>query len=606
MSPIVNYSRFFQTLCPTATSPTISLLLSNHDFIASVLCLALTMKDQPLISGIITSRVPLGISVCLLLLVLQFQVNNQVQPESIDLSAIRQRNATKSSPTEANASHSPIDPTIKKRNVYHSDNPLDYNIFIIHYHKTGNQLSKDFLRLMSEEGNKIGLKSKAGSNHKRKRNEQKLIKQKRLKHEKEKQQSPDQIDDQQFFDESMERTYANNITPTSTNKTECVNGDCDNGHMNHVRNLAEDDYNLQDDSNNDQEENDDDDDEYSGDDDDDDDIDNNGNTEVKTVCLHRNLRKGSRRKKSRSKRYHSLKTYCPKLRVRLGHASILTAPDFFCSIDELERVLMPNSTMDMLSNKNRTVGTKIIHMVRDPFEMALSNYFYHSQEPTPESWVKDDCNPCDTEYFDRGGHPTNTTNLDLLLPNLNAISISQIKDIRSLCNSIFQNSNNHELLHASFYDHLRNLEDIDGLRLSTSRQIIGSGGPYSKAGGDLLRMVNNAVKLHQLVQHDRNKVADIQVMTTYMSQWTHTPYDTTLAALDFILGDSVSQFQKEAVANKYKEKYQTKASDPEKQHITSTKTFVREQKEELLDLLRQEPVLEPVLRELSEVLLMHS
>ena len=529
-------------------------------------------------------------------------MNNQVQPDSIDMSAIRQRNITASSARVANisASYSPTNITIKKRNVHHSDNPLDYNIIIIHYHKTGNQLSKDFLQLMSQEGRNIGLKVKLGSNSKTKRrdryHQQELVGQKWLKH------GEETLETRHPKQKSLRQRHISKITTTSTNRTVCVEDDCGNDNLNRGRYLVEDDEGLQDDSNNgrgDDEEEEDDDDDGSDDDDDDD------NIEGKNFCSKRKLLKITRRKKSRSKRYHSLKTYCPKLRARIGYASILTAPDFFCSIDVLDDMLTPDSATEIPSNRNRTVGTKIIHMVRDPFEMALSNYFYHSQKPTPESWVKKDCNPCDVEYYTRDRRPTNTTNLDLLLPNLNTTSVLQIDDIRSLCDSIFQNHNYPELLHASFYDHLLNLEDINGLRLSTSRQIIGGGGPDSKAGGDLLRMVNNAVKLHQLVQHDGNK-ADIQVMTTYMSQWTHNPYDTTMAALGFLLGDSVSQNEKEVVTKKYIEKYETKASDPKKQHVTSTKTFVREQKEELLALLRQDPVLAPVLSELSEVLMMHS
>lgn len=51
------------------------------------------------------------------------------------------------------------------------------------------------------------------------------------------------------------------------------------------------------------------------------------------------------------------------------------SPDLFCSDEAILEA--------MNASKG---GTKIIHFVRNSFDMAMSNYFYHSQDPSPEKW----------------------------------------------------------------------------------------------------------------------------------------------------------------------------------------------------------------------------
>lgn len=56
-------------------------------------------------------------------------------------------------------------------------------------------------------------------------------------------------------------------------------------------------------------------------------------------------------------------------------------PDFFCSDSEVL-----DSMLDKSKQGKKT--TKIVHFIRNPFSMVLSNYFYHAQSPTPEKWGK--------------------------------------------------------------------------------------------------------------------------------------------------------------------------------------------------------------------------
>jgi hypothetical protein len=214
-----------------------------------------------------------------------------------------------------------------------------------------------------------------------------------------------------------------------------------------------------------------------------------------------------------------------------------------------------------------------------------------------------DCNPCDSQYYDVYGRPTNTTSLDLILPDLETITYAQIENVQSLCQSIFQNPKIPDLLHAPFYDHLLQLEGCDGLRLATTRQLIGSGGNEGSAGGDILRMANNVLKFDQLIT---SSTADLQIMTTYMEHWVSDPGGTALAAIDFFLGSSLSREKKEAVAIEYAEKYVNKTLNDTQQHITSNKDFVRDQKQQLMASLRDDPILAPVLYEVQKILRLYS
>lgn len=88
-----------------------------------------------------------------------------------------------------------------------------------------------------------------------------------------------------------------------------------------------------------------------------------------------------------STRKHDRKTECPSpvgrkevvlpptegFTLRDGTIYVQESPDLYCNDEEVLNGLA-------LSHEG---GTKIIHFVRNPYEMVLSNYFYHSQEPTP-------------------------------------------------------------------------------------------------------------------------------------------------------------------------------------------------------------------------------
>jgi hypothetical protein len=125
-------------------------------------------------------------------------------------------------------------------------------------------------------------------------------------------------------------------------------------------------------------------------------------------------------------------------------------------------------------------------MIRDPFDMAISMYLYHSQQPTPESWVHKH-NPCniDREFLRFIVDSNNETTT--------LINQQQVDGLEDLCHNLMIN-NNTNTPYESFYKALLGLPVWDGLRLSTIVSLISKS---HFAGDDILRMTNNIERLHQ-------------------------------------------------------------------------------------------------------------
>lgn len=99
-----------------------------------------TNHSTKIIAGSVASRSVLGNSALFFLLALQFHFDDRIQSNSADLIGISKKNTTTSASYETYYDP-PTNYVIKKRqNVVQPENPLDYNIIIIHYHKTGKLL----------------------------------------------------------------------------------------------------------------------------------------------------------------------------------------------------------------------------------------------------------------------------------------------------------------------------------------------------------------------------------------------------------------------------------------------------------------------------------
>ena len=55
------------------------------------------------------------------------------------------------------------------------------------------------------------------------------------------------------------------------------------------------------------------------------------------------------------------------------------SPDLFCTAEELVKIILHSGEKGKAEYDG---GVKVIHLIRNPFSMAVSNYKYHSRIPT--------------------------------------------------------------------------------------------------------------------------------------------------------------------------------------------------------------------------------
>ena len=280
----------------------------------------------------------------------------------------------------------------------------------------------------------------------------------------------------------------------------------------------------------------------------------------------------------------------------------MTAPNFFCALDNENNDSNINdngndnnnesSIMQKLkqqkqkndSNTNTNTHVKFIHMIRDPFDMAISYYLYHSQYPTPEPFVKQVKDPCliDEEVFKFITGIDMTMNIDTMnvmnisndekkpttssfsrrprrppvvapLQNLlsTILTAKDIHHIQQLCYKLMtvpssNNNNNNSSSSISYYDNfyeaLQNLSEYDGLQLSTYYALFGYDKQH-KAEGDILRMINNIIRLndYEIMLYQQQEVNNIHaddqqyVHTIKMKDWIQNYKETAYNAMHFLL-----------------------------------------------------------------------
>eukprot|EP00985_Skeletonema_marinoi_P033188 scaffold40695_cov336-Skeletonema_marinoi.AAC.3 len=276
-----------------------------------------------------------------------------------------------------------------------------------------------------------------------------------------------------------------------------------------------------------------------------------------------------------ARRHHDQYTKCPKdVDMRRSMIYVQVSPNFFCDIRTLAK--------ELLSHKKKT-KIKIIHLVRNPFSMAISNFNYHSAYPVIEPWVMT-AQPCAEEkFFGVQSYP------ELLLPTfleqqdvMGGVGLDNplmypedFKALSERCHALYQNSFNRAGSEKwNYYNHLRHLDPTQGLELATI-QMCSSG----INGGDLLRMANNIIKLkeieQQLAQEDCTGTGvpcgeRIHTLTLSLDWFIQDPYGMTIRFLDFALGNAITKGEKIRIAQRYRQSYYRKVSGGDS-HITKGK-----------------------------------
>ena len=286
--------------------------------------------------------------------------------------------------------------------------------------------------------------------------------------------------------------------------------------------------------------------------------------------------------KPRKTEKNTLKNHSTTFELQQSTIYIQAAPDLYCS------------NTDLLSAMPSEGGVKILHFIRNPFDMALSNYFYHSQEPTPEDWVHID-DPCQNMYANDKSLSSHIVpileswaNDTALQTPTNVVTEVDMQNIVDMCQSLFQKQN------GTFYEHLLGLDESDALRLATAQMTVASGQANKQsAGGDILRMANNIIRFQNL---QKSSKANVQVLTMAMGDFINDTKNSTLKFLDFIFGDNekITQEMRDKVAEERAEKYEKKLSNGNN-HITQANADVAKRKEGLRQTLKTDARLGPTL-----------
>ncbi len=316
------------------------------------------------------------------------------------------------------------------------------------------------------------------------------------------------------------------------------------------------------------------------------------------------------------RRMHTPAHLCSRLYLQPGTVAVQHAPDFFCGAEKLAKILLEEGDVRKNSNSNSSnnnlqpkddLGVKIIHLIRNPFTMAVSNYHYHAKKPIPppERWITRQ-NPCQVTYSKSG-----ELYADYVLPSLSkrsyeALNInydsrlilrSEFEAIAQDCESLYQTRPGLET--ANQFEHLLNLDAPEGLRLATAELTIQG----DDNGGDMLRMSNNILKLKQAEKIVQNSWLgghhkEFQVYTMSLDDFISNPKESALEFLNFVFDHKnevdVSMEQKERAATKYSQTYLNKKEGS--RHITDGKAS---DKEQLKEYLRHDAVFGPPLKKIE-------
>mmetsp|Transcript_17900 Transcript_17900/g.29935 ORF Transcript_17900/g.29935 Transcript_17900/m.29935 type:complete len:280 (-) Transcript_17900:659-1498(-) len=149
-------------------------------------------------------------------------------------------------------------------------------------------------------------------------------------------------------------------------------------------------------------------------------------------------------------------------------------------------VLRPSTSNRHGHKSNKRITFRVAHMVRDPYDMALSGLLYHSLPQMPEGWLGHRINPClqnaqDMKQF-----------LSIISQHPCGPSVKTLEDyIRQITITCRGLHNNHTT--GNYHRTLRTMMAkglvLEALQMETSRTILSG----DICGADLLRMAANAV-----------------------------------------------------------------------------------------------------------------
>ncbi|EJK48989.1 hypothetical protein THAOC_32173 [Thalassiosira oceanica] len=282
----------------------------------------------------------------------------------------------------------------------------------------------------------------------------------------------------------------------------------------------------------------------------------------------------------------SRKTKCTKLNLEPGTVVVLEAPEFHCGREVLKHLIMDHRNI-----RKQKWGVKLIHLVRNPFSMAVSNYHYHRQVDTPEDFVHK-TNPCITLSEKTVGRWDDLF-VDLAEPFLSEAGIMNRQDFDFMymdCHILYQTRPGLEK--APYYDHLLKLPPEEGLKMALIDKFTH------------LALMTTDIILFQQIQRDvmeenenlESRHRTLDILTMSMDNWIDHPSRSMTTFLDFIFKSHMSDERKAKVSAEH-EKYYRDNRVPTR-HVTHGK---HDNNQVLMDSLRYDPVFGPPMGKMEEV-----
>ncbi|KAL7530768.1 hypothetical protein ACHAXR_003662 [Thalassiosira sp. AJA248-18] len=278
-----------------------------------------------------------------------------------------------------------------------------------------------------------------------------------------------------------------------------------------------------------------------------------------------------------TRREFNTETKCTDFNLESSTVTILESPEFHCNMQKLRSLFM-----DHKDHSQEKWGVKLIHLVRNPFSMAVANYQDRKSYQTPEEIrFKNPCSSLTENYF-------NTTVADLNSPILSENEIMTFEDFDNIlaqCNTKFQTQPGLET--AGYQQHLEELPPADGLKLSVAEGL----NSIALMASDLISFE----KVHTLVQKEasnpeRKKIRHLDMMTLPLDTVLNYPGDAMVDFLSFIFGTSMSDGAKRNAAAEY-----------EKSHIVDDSAHATE-RGGLIGMLKNDPMIGGPLKRVESLL----
>ena len=257
-------------------------------------------------------------------------------------------------------------------------------------------------------------------------------------------------------------------------------------------------------------------------------------------------------------------TQCTEINLESSTVTILESPEFHCNMQKLRSLFMDHKDL-----KKEKWGVKLVHLVRNPFTMAIANYQEHkSYQMHEEEKYKIPCSGS------TGNITTSIAALNSPILSENGIMTYQDFDkILARCNTMYQTRPGLES--ASYQQHLEQLPPPTGIKLATADGLSN----IASMASDLISFE----KVHALVQEealnpDRKKIRHLDMMTIPLDEAMAYPGNSMMSFMDFIFGDYMPSQSK-----------QKAAADYEHNHVVEDSVDPTEM-EELIGVLKNDPM----------------